>query len=524
MNASNVVQAGSSERASAVQRVCFWALFCVLLAAFSLPTYHSLAERWVDYTYSHGYLIAALALFLVVRELRARPFGELRPSPFGLAVLVVAGAGVVAAHAATTSSAAQVLLPVAWFGAVWALVGLAEARRLLAPIAFIYFAIPWWDVINEVLQALTVVVVTFGLRVSDVPAFIDGNTIHISSGIFEVAGGCSGLHYVIVAAALATFSGLLHHDEWKPRIVLLVVALALALLANWLRVFAIIVAGHLTDMQHYLIVKDHYYFGWALFAVCMVPLFVLDRRLQSRADTQPPLAGAPQRRAAGGAVPQPGGAVALVALTLATLAVGGFLGHSATSTDFESSSRVALVLPEGAGWAARGEWLGDTRPVYAGATAEAAGWYEVAGTRLGVFAAHYSHQTEGQEAVFFANRPEGTGSRVVREERRIVGAGRGAKAFVELETLDAAGGRWLVWYQLRVAGVSTDSNIVAKLLQAWGVVTGRPAAQVVVLAAECAAPDCGAAREMLAERAAEATAAVYSSVDGRAAALLGRGS
>ncbi len=37
------------------------------------------------------------------------------------------------------------------------------------------------------------------------------------------------------------------------------------------------VAGYLTDMQHYLVRVDHYYFGWALFAVAMAVFFLLAR-------------------------------------------------------------------------------------------------------------------------------------------------------------------------------------------------------------------------------------------------------
>ena len=54
------------------------------------------------------------------------------------------------------------------------------------------------------------------------------------------------------------------------------------LVANWLRVASLIVIGHVTHMQHYLIRVDHLYYGWALFMLTMVPVFLLARRLESR--------------------------------------------------------------------------------------------------------------------------------------------------------------------------------------------------------------------------------------------------
>ena len=251
------------------------ALPLLVMLAFVWPELH---KFWISSdAYSHGYLVLAIACWLVFRELRDGPPIRLQPSWLGCGALAVSVAALLAGHAADVLSIQQLALPAVPLATVWALAGWNSAQRFWVPSAYCIFAIPIWDLINEPLRALTTVVVSQLTYLAAIPAFIQGNTIQIPSGTFEVEGGCSGLRYFIVAGALAGLYGQLIYRRWGPRVALLGVAAAIALVANWIRVFVIITAGYLTEMQHYLVTVDHYYFGWALFLVAMVPLFLFAR-------------------------------------------------------------------------------------------------------------------------------------------------------------------------------------------------------------------------------------------------------
>ena len=73
---------------------------------------------------------------------------------------------------------------------------------------------------------------------------------------------------------------------------------ALALLANWLRVYTVIEAGYLTDMHHYLVSVSHYWFGWGVFALALVAFFWLSTWLPAGAATarETSRAAPPRRR------------------------------------------------------------------------------------------------------------------------------------------------------------------------------------------------------------------------------------
>ena len=82
--------------------------------------------------------------------------------------------------------------------------------------------------------------------------------------------------------------GELRRDGWRLRLRWCVIALSVALIVNWIRVFSLILIGHLTNMQHFLVKDSHYGFGWVLFLIVIVALIVAER-----------LAPAPQPRSFG---------------------------------------------------------------------------------------------------------------------------------------------------------------------------------------------------------------------------------
>jgi exosortase/archaeosortase family protein len=96
-------------------------------------------------------------------------------------------------------------------------------------------------------------VVRAALRLTGVPSYFSGELVQIPAGVFEIQGGCSGLHYFIVGLAVAVLLGELRRDPWRTRLRWVLVGGALALASNWVRVYTIILAGHLTHMQSYLV-------------------------------------------------------------------------------------------------------------------------------------------------------------------------------------------------------------------------------------------------------------------------------
>lgn len=477
-----------------------------LLLWFSFYTFRALHHAWwQDVDYSHGYLVLALVGWLLVLELRRAPLAPFAPSHVGLVCFFALVLVTTAALAATTQLVAVAALPALWIAAIWAAAGLENARRFAIPLAYLYVAMPIWTFLVAPLRRLTVLVVMSWIRAADLPAFIEGNFIHVPSGTFEVQGGCAGLRYAIIAVALAAFTNLLNRRNWALGVLSMAFALVLALVGNWVRVFVTVAVGQ-SEMQNAfaLVVRDHHtFFGWALFAVFMIPLFWLDRKLQS-SNGSARAAQAEVRRESSSAS-RLGGTYAVCGL----LGLGIWTNLYVDQGVSAPASASSVSAPDVLGWQRVGEWQDARRPLYMGATAQMASWYENGGARVGAYVAHYPAQRQEEEVVYYQNRPEGQRGAVVARRLLTLTVDSGAQVpFQELEVADSESERRLVWVGLRVAGTPTASVLKAKILQVTGIIRGRRDAQALVLTAACG-DDCGKAHSLLSRYAAAATEPLY---------------
>ena len=169
-----------------------------------------IADPWTHperRTYQHGFLIAAIALWLLFRERRRIAAAAGPPS----LPLLAAAAGGSLLWTVAVSAGLQVIHFLLWPAILWAAAGAAlgwrSARVMFRPFAFLYFALPIWDALMPMLQHATVVANRMLGAAFGVPMMIEGTYVHIPEGSFEIAGGCSGLNYLIVGLAVAALLG-----------------------------------------------------------------------------------------------------------------------------------------------------------------------------------------------------------------------------------------------------------------------------------------------------------------------------
>ena len=457
------------------------ALFCL-----HLPTARSLFELWADTaktTYTHGFVIAALAAWLVVRHrerLGALPWRpDLRAAlallPLGFAWLVAVRAGVELIH--------QVLLVSILWLAVGAAAGLRQMRELTVPVGFLAFALPVWDQINGVLQAITIVATTFLLKVAGVPAFVDGSVVHLAVGTFEIEGGCSGLHFFIVGLTLATLYGELGNDRWRDRAKFVALAATLAMISNWLRVTIIVIAGHLTNMQHYLVRVEHYWFGWGMFALTMVAFFLIARRIA------PPASDPVHDGQRSPAIARAGLGMS-IGIAIACLAPVVEVARPLTAARLDDS----LLPGTPAGWT-RLDDPAPWHPQLTGVDRFERATFVSSGRAVDVLVASYSEQHQNKELVSYGNEI------VTREDGRIVSDVRVPGTGREL-VVARDGARSLVRYVFDIGGRRTDRELAAQLLYGIAAIRGATPSSIIALRTACAGEDCSDARRRLDEFAA----------------------
>jgi exosortase len=456
-------------------------LLVVLLVAAALwPTSIGLHQRWTAWeetTYTHGWLIAAVVVFLLWRSRNAAAHTaapRIRPAVlaalFGVGLLWAFGVrvGVV--------SIEWLLFPVLMWLAVWAVSGAASARRDLFAIAFLYFAVPLWGSVNGLFLSMTVIMVRLLLRLTGIPANFDGNLVEVPAGVFEIAGGCSGLHFVMVALALAALMGELRGDDWRGRLKLLILGGVLAVVTNWIRVYSLIVIGHYSDMQHYLVAVSHYTYGWVLFAIAMIGFFAVERRMASPA---------PHHDAGKARGPDAAWTPARTLPALAVAVVMGFIAllQSLSARPAPAAQAATTPLPPTEGW----------QPVVEGADIQTTNSIDAAGRPIERRQYIFLSQHQGKEIGAYAEDLTG-GEQLLNSRQSLLNG----TPMALLETRDAAGETWLVSAHYRVGARYYAASLPAKvryaatsLLQLRSV----PAA-ITVWRTRCI-PDCPAAENAL---------------------------
>ena len=484
----------TANRRRGVAFVPLAALLAVCVIA-CLPGWLMLTAVWQDsFSYAHGWLIALVSVYLLSEVAPLMPASSRPALPFVVA-LAAAAALYMGAGYAHVDVAQQLLLPVLPLLLIGAVYGLGGARRVAVPLLYLWFAVPVWDVFIPLLQHLTVLANGAALGLLGIPAQIHGDLVRVPAGLFEVAGGCSGVHFFIVALAVSVLYGYLRQDGMFAAVRGVAIALALALMTNWLRVLVIIVRGNATQMQSSLI-HDHYWFGWGLFAGALVIFFAIMHGLNP---TPLPSAAAPPAVA----TPAPRPASWLPGVLALAFVVGWGYAHA---LGWRQVPVPDLAPPALAGPVFSGPLLTDMdyRPGFPAPAAERLATYQASAGRVSYYQVAYTAQRPGSKLIGYGSSIAPQGWNVVEESTRDLpgGARNGVPARVrEARVLAGSGRQWRVWYWYSIGSHATPEPREARLWQATQMLTPLAPARLSALATPCV-PDCDAAVGLLTSFAA----------------------
>ena len=228
-----------------------WQVACGLTAAAVLFGFAGglleLVRVWANRAdYSHGFLVVPFAGYLLWTRRAGFPAVRRWPDPRGLlffvpAVALYLRAGVTN-YAKEGSQGLAVVLALAgvvvmfcgrWRGLGWAWPGLA----------FLLFALPMPYTLEQSvslrLREVATAGGTFAFQSLGLPAYSEGNTIHIGETVLEVAQACGGLSMLLTFVALSAGLALLMTTRhWVDRVLVFVSAAPIAVLCNVVRIVA----------------------------------------------------------------------------------------------------------------------------------------------------------------------------------------------------------------------------------------------------------------------------------------------
>ncbi|WP_345794436.1 exosortase A [Thauera sp. JM12B12] len=445
---------------------------------------------WRSDTFAHGLVVLPAFAWLVWRA-RDR-VGELQPQPVGWMALAVLVAGLLWLLGGMVSvAAAQHLALFAMLvSAFVGVLGWRLSRVLLFPMLFLFFGVPIGDFMLPTLMHYTAEFTVWALRMSGVPVYQEGLHFIVPNGRWSVVEACSGVRYLIASLFVGALYAYLNYTSLKRRLLFMVVAFVMPILANWVRAYFIVMLGYLSGNK-IAVGVDHILYGWVFFGIVIFLMFWIGSRWH-----EAPTSSAAHTVA--GLRPDSGQANWFAALIIA-LAVAVFPPALKVLDAPIPEFPVTLSAPAPAvGWLAPAPQRFDYRPVYRGARAEAGETYVAEGglDPVGFHAAWYLGQREGSEMIAWGNGPASSavhGVSLVRTARTLVFADRPVRE----NLVSTEQGRVLTWHWYRINGRAVVGDVEAKLRLAFDRLLGLSDESAVVIVSTPVNADEDSARERL---------------------------
>ena len=494
MNRVLAAKAGLFERTSAwtLATIAF-ALAVVVLLACYWSTVQSLVGVWDhDGTYQYAFLIFPLSAWIAF-DLRHRlRVNSPVPSLWGVAAVIVLVCVWYAGHLLDINLPQHFAFVALFPALVLAFWGWRALWVLVFPLAYLVtFAVPWGDGLVGPLQDITAHFAVRALEITGTPVLLNGREIVTSSAVWMVADACSGVKFFIACTALGCLYGYLMYQRWWKRVLFVLLAAIVPVIANGLRVYFTVLIGDTWGL-HYATGTDHMIFGWQFFGTVLVLLLLAGWFFRDRfVARKPPRAEADK----------PVGARALVWVVAAmALIAGPVLAAGIAST--AQPEVVHLTAPTLAGWSGPRATTDGWQPAFKGAAGQVpAGYVSAAhGEEIALFHAVYTGKPRrGHSLITYGNNVyDPAKARILASSARHVELADGLAVNArELRLADAEGSR-LVWYWYCVDARCTASPVWIKLGQAWDTLRGRsPHSSVWAVSVPILHDDIGKGREAL---------------------------
>jgi exosortase A len=441
------------------------------------PSWYALVKVWeASETYGHGFLVAPISLWLIWRKRDQLRDSTIKSSWTGLfAVAVCCFAWIVGVLAGV-----NVLIYTAIVGmlvsTVIAVAGWDFASKIAFPLGFLFFMVPAGDPINPILMDYTARMTIWAVQATGIPVFREGLNFTLPTGSWSVVEACSGLRYVVAAAVLGSLFAYLNFKSWTRRTVFFVTALVVAVIANWMRAYLIVMMGHLSNMR-LGVGDDHVVYGWVFFGLTMFVLFAMGSRWHDEAkgvpsgnhqtDTALPLVGG---RVSGGStmfnLRRLGILLPLIALIALTPSLVQELQKVAIKTDviarlnqqFNKLDNSALAL----------------QPKFDGARSILQGGLND-DSSTEIFVAYFADQRDGNEMIAYGNgvfTESDRSWRILNRSDHPVSVNGNKFRVREWQVVNNNQQR-IVWSWFTVGDQRVSSEYQAKALTAWMTLTGK---------------------------------------------------
>jgi len=220
----------------------------IALGIFAPILYYMVRDWQGIPDYSHGFIVAPLAIFFAWERRRDLARCPVEPSWWGVIPLALGALALAVGRLGVEQMAMRTAFVLTLNGLVLLLLGRRVYRMLAFPLVFLFLMVPLpQSLANNItfpLQLIATDLSMIPLYWLQIPALREGNIIHLAETQLLVAEACSGLRSVMALGTLGVVFAYFFRKNWAERLILIALTLPIAILVN---AFRVALTGYLTD-------------------------------------------------------------------------------------------------------------------------------------------------------------------------------------------------------------------------------------------------------------------------------------
>lgn len=442
------------------------------------PIAAALTVWWVSPTFSHCYLIVPISGWLIWRQ--RHELAKLTPAPYPQALLLalpLIGASIVGMLMSVNEIQQLALIGYIQVLAL-ALLGPQIYRRILFACIFLFFLVPTGEYLIVPLQGFTTKFVASGLRLIGVPFHLEGYTLELANGVYQIAEACAGLRFLIATIAVGALFVHFTYSKWYKIVLYLVASAIVPVIANGFRALGIVLLAHWSG-NRIAVGTDHLVYGWGFSVAILVFLMYVGSRF---ADPSPEEKH--EGEAAGGKISRSGLVAAAVAGAVAVSAAPAFAyWHDRSLPEIDPAALAIPSLP--AGWASQA-MISDWSPHFAEPDAKLEFAMKPVSSSASppadVFVYYYAGRHGGRDLISSTNKiwDEDVWHPVSGVDVN-AHLGRAPVRFRELEIVSYGGEARLVWWTYWTNDRFTTSGMQVKLDKLRTAFSGHPGGALIAV-------------------------------------------
>jgi len=293
---------------------------------------------WVNETFTHGFLVFPITLWLIWGKKDNLANLPPEPTPYILAFTLLFCFSWLVSALIDIKVIMQLSMISIILSLSWGILGHKIFYFLLFPLLFLYLAVPIGQGLIPILMEFTANTTVYLVKLTGIPVYQEGFNFILPSGNWSVVEECSGVRYLIATVTLGIVYSYITYASLKKRLVFTAFTIITPIIANSLRAFIIVLLGHYSGMT-IATGADHLLYGWVLFGIIIITMFYIGsfwRDSNEEFDKSAPASGP-----AKSAKPP----VMYLAISLIVIAAIPNMLYQANSLD-NSSSESIEILPD----------------------------------------------------------------------------------------------------------------------------------------------------------------------------------